>query len=59
MCGGRSISDGFGAHLEIRDNLSRFGALVAIYGNAVHEHLERLLKSVDRVNVRKRELPVR
>jgi hypothetical protein len=53
--GGNSISDDSAAHLETRDNLSCFGTVLAIYGNAIPEHLERLLKSVDRVNVRKRQ----
>jgi hypothetical protein len=30
-----AISDDSGAHLEIRDNLSCSGAVVAIHGNAI------------------------
>jgi hypothetical protein len=32
-------------HLEARDNLSRFRAVIAVDRNAIPEHLERLLKT--------------
>ena len=54
LCAGKAIGDDPRVHLETCDGLPRFRAVVAVDGNAIPEHLERLLKTADRVNVQRR-----
>ena len=46
-----SVGEDSCVHLETRDDLPRFGTIIAVDSNAIPEHLERLLKIADRVKV--------
>ena len=46
-----AIGDDFGVHLEVHDHATRFWAVIAVDGDAISEHLERVLKTTDCVNV--------
>ena len=49
---GNPVGDDFRVHLETRNGLPRFGAVVAVDSNAMPKDAERPLKTADRANVR-------